>query len=268
MKRIFATVLILMMVMTLSLTAIAEGTTETAEVYITISDDNGKLVLAQEKITVSDTDSDGALTINDVLYSAHEAKYEGGAAAGYEAYYSEFGVSLNMLWGVVNGGCYGYYVNNASALSLNDTIKSGDYINAYAFTDLATWSDTYSYFDVNTVDVKKNDEVMLTLLAAGFDENFNPVTRPVADAIITVNGIATEYKTDAEGKANVKLTEAGTVVISAVSETQTLVPPVCIANVTGGSGTLIAVSIVSVLIVGALAAVIIFVVKGKKSHEK
>lgn len=231
MKRIFATVLTLIMVITFSLTAFAEGTTEIAEVYVTISDGNGKIVLAQEKIIVNDTDADGALTINDALFNAHEAKYEGGAAAGYSATYGAYGLSMNKLWGVVNGGSYGYYINNASAWSLTDVVKSGDYINAYAFTDLTAWSDTYSYFDVNTVVAKQDDEVSLTLLAAGFDENFNPVTLPVSDATITVNGTATEYKTDEEGKVTVKLTEAGTCVISAVSETQNLVPPVCVATV-------------------------------------
>lgn len=268
MKRIFMTVLILVMVMSFSLTAYAEGTTEKAEVYVTISDDNGKLVLAQEKITVSDVDTDGMLTINDALYAAHEAKYEGGAVAGYVADYSEYGLSLNMLWGVANGGSYGYYVNNVSALSLTDTIKSGDYINVYAFTDLVSWSDTYSYFDVNTVEVKKGDEIILTLLAAGFDDNFNPVTLPVSDATITVNGMATEYKTDEEGKVTVKLTDAGMCVISAASETQTLVPPVCVANVAGGKALLIAIPIISVFIVATLAVVIILSVKGKKSYEK
>lgn len=232
MKKIFATVLAMMLMLTtFSLTAFAEGTTEIAEVYVTISDGNGKLVLAQEKIIVNDTDADGALTINDALYNAHEAKYEGGAAAGYAATYGAYGLSLNKLWGVANGGSYGYYVNNASAWSLTDVVESGDYINAYAFTDLTAWSDTYSYFDVNTVTATQDDEVSLTLLAAGYDANYNPVTLPVEGATITINGIATEYKTDAEGKVTVKLTEAGTCVISAVSETQTLVPPVCVATV-------------------------------------
>lgn len=268
MKRIFMAVLILMMVMTLSLTAFAEGTTETAEVYVTISDDSGKLVLAQEKITVTDVDADGALTINDALYAAHQEKYEGGAVAGYAVDYTEYGISLNMLWGITNGGSYGYYVNNISAWSLTDVVKDGDYINAYAFTDLATWSDTYSYFDVNSVEVNKNDEVTLTLLAAGFDQNFNPVTLPVSNATITVNGAATEYKTDDEGKVTVKFNEAGTCVISAASETQTLVPPVCVANVTGVSGLLAYMPIIAVFIVLALAAMIVFVVKGKMSNEK
>ena len=30
-------------------------------------------------------DSDGTITINDALYLAHEAEFEGGAAAGYGA---------------------------------------------------------------------------------------------------------------------------------------------------------------------------------------
>jgi hypothetical protein len=55
---------------------------ETAKISVTIAD-KGNLVMSQEEVTVTDIDGDGTLTINDTLYAAHEATYEGGAAAGY-----------------------------------------------------------------------------------------------------------------------------------------------------------------------------------------
>ncbi|MBP5657968.1 MAG: hypothetical protein J6X52_05545, partial [Clostridia bacterium] len=79
-------------------------------VYVTIA--NGELVLAREAVTLTDADNDGALTINDALYLAHEAKFEGGAAAGYASSTGDYGLSLTKLWGVENGGSYGYFVND------------------------------------------------------------------------------------------------------------------------------------------------------------
>lgn len=199
-----------------------------AKVFVTISD--GKLEMAQAEITVTDIDGDGALTIDDALYCAHEAKYEGGAAAGYGSAKGAYGLALTKLWGVENGGSYGYYVNNTSANGLADTVKSGDYVNAFAYTDLTAYSDTYCYFDVNVKTAVEGTEFVLTLSGAGYDAEWKPITVPVAGATITIDGKETEVKTDENGKATVKLDKAGTSVISAVSATQTLVPPVCIVT--------------------------------------
>lgn len=229
MKKVLSMVMVLMLL--LAMCSVNVFAAEETTVYVTVSDANGKLVLAQEAITVTDADKDGALTVNDALYAAHEAKYEGGAAAGYASSTGAYGLSLDKLWGTANGGSYGYYVNNTSSTSLADTVKEGDFINAYVITDLTAWSDTYCYFDANTVSAKAGEEINLKLSAAGYDANWNPITVPVADAAITLNGVATAYKTDAEGKVTLKVEEAGNFVVSATSETQVLVPPVCVATV-------------------------------------
>ena len=229
-KSIAKTLALMLMLSSFSITAFAEET-KTAEVYVTISDENGKLALTQEKITVTDIDGDDLLTINDALYVAHEEKYEGGAKAGYESAMSSYGLSLNKLWGIQNGGSYGYCVNNKSAWSLQDEVKEGDYVNAYVYTDLTTWSDTYCYFTMNTISAKEGTEIELILSAAGYDSNYNPITVPVENATITINGEMTDYKTDKDGKVNITINKEGSYVISAVSDTQTLVPPVCKATV-------------------------------------
>lgn len=203
-------------------------TQDPVKVYVTIADENGKLAMTQEEITVTDVDNDGALTINDALYLAHEAKYEGGAPAGYESAVSEYGLSLNKLWGTA--GAVGYYVNNASAWSLADTVKEGDYVTAFVYTDATTWSDAYCYFDVNTVSAKEGAQITLTLSKAGFDADYNPIVLPVEGAAITIDGTASSIKTDAEGKVTITLKE-GKHVISAVSDTEILVPPVCKADI-------------------------------------
>ena len=141
------------------------------------------------------------------------------------------GLSLVVLWDIDNGGSFGYYLNNASPLSLADPIKAGDHVKAYAFTDLETWSDTYCFFENDALEAIPGN-ISFSLYASGYDASWNPVTLPVADAVITVNGEATDCKTDAEGKAVLSIDQPGKYVISAVSETQNLVAPVCILTIT------------------------------------
>lgn len=200
---------------------------DSAEVYVTISD-SGSLALAQEKITVTDIDSDGALTINDAITIAHDLHCEGGFASEQ----TEYGLSMTKLWGN-DCGSYGYYVNNVSAMSLADPVADGDFISAYSFSDLEAWSDAYCFFDMNMAET--TGELALTLSYAGYDENWNPVTLPVSGAVITIDGETTDTVTDAEGKVTVSIENSGVHIISAVSDTQILVPPVCRVTVADGA---------------------------------
>ena len=214
-KKIMSAFIAVMLVICAS--AIPAFAADGPSAYVSISDKDGKLVLVLEKIDLSDADGDGTI-INDALYLAHEAEFEGGAAAGYASEQSDYGLSLTKLWGCENGGSYGYYVNDASAMSLADPVKDGDRINAFVYTDLKTWSDKYCYFDKASVTAQSGESFSLVLTGAGFDGDWNPVSVPVEGAKITVDGEATEY-----------VTEAGSHVISAISDSETLVPPVCVA---------------------------------------
>lgn len=287
-KKILAMVTaVMLLVSSLGLTAFAEGTNETVSVYVTISDGDGKLALAQEKIEVQDRDGDGKFTIDEALYAAHEAKYAGGAAAGYESGMSSWGLSLKKLWGVANGGLYGYYVNNISSMGLGDTVQEGDSIKAFVYQDPTGYSDKYSYFDKEKLSVNQNEEISLCLTMYTYDSDRNTIQAPVADATITLNGKITDYKTDAEGKVTLKLTEAGTCVISAVSESQILVPPVCIATVntvtvpestenvantktdtTPKTGDAVNAVVYVALMLAAFATVLVVTGREKKYYEK
>ena len=217
-----------MLISVFSLQTFAVG--ETNIVYVTIS--NGSVVMSQEAITVTDIDNDGALTVNDALYLAHEKKYDGGAAEGYGSAKGQYGLGLTKLWGVENGGSYGYYVNNALAMSLSDTVKSGDYINAFVFTDTSMYSDTYCYFNVNNISVAKGKEFTLTLSATGFDANWAPIVIPVSGATILIDGAESSFKTDSNGKVTIKIDNVKNVyIISAKSDNSILVPPVCVASI-------------------------------------
>ena len=220
--------LLLAVWMLVSLTASAEAA---PTVFVSISDDTGALVLAYVPVALTDADGDGALTICDALMLAHAAHHPEGAEA-FLAEQTEWGLSLYKLWGVENGGSYGYMLNDASAWSLVDPVKDGDHVKAYAFTDLTAFSDTYCYFTAPVAAAAVNSEITLTLNAAGYDANWAPVTLPVAGAVLTVNGEKTEIVTDENGNAVLTLAEAGTYTVRAVSDTMTLVPPVCIVTVT------------------------------------
>lgn len=226
MKKILSVLLALAMLV--SLAAFAE---EAPTVYVSISDDTGTLTLAYAPVALSDQDGDGALTICDALMEAHAAYYPDGAD-GFLAEESQWGLSMYRLWGVENGGSYGYCVNDASAMSLLDPIQPGDHIKAYAFTDLTNYSDTYAYFSVTVAAAAVNVDVSLTLSASGYDANWAPITLPVMGAALTVNGEKTEIITDENGNAVLTFTAPGVYTVSAVSETMTLVPPVCIVTVT------------------------------------
>ncbi len=234
---------------------------ESAQVYVTISD--GSLVMAQEAVHVTDMDGDGALTINDALILAHDAKYEGGSAAGYAAADGDWGLSISRLWGVENGGSYGYYLNNASAMGLTDPVRNGDYLNAFVYTDTAAFSDAYCFFDVSTVSVKKGGGLTLTLSMAGYDENWAPVVLPAEGAVILVNGEETSVRTDAEGKAVIRFDKSGDFIISAKSDAAVLVPPVCAVSVSGPSVSAAAGAGIAAAVI-VLAAVIFFIVRKKK----
>lgn len=231
MKKVFSLALSLLMLLgCMSVSAFAQD--DTVTVFVSVAN-KGELVAAQVAVDVADIDDDGAFTVNDALYALHEAVYEGGAQAGYGYYiHKDYGLSLAKLWGDTSGS-FGYYVNNASCWSLADTVKDGDYVNAFVYSDTKFYSDTYCFFSEYTVTADKGEEIELTLSGAGYDAFWNPVTVPVVGAEITVDGVKTGVTTDENGKAVIVIDEAGEHVISAVSASKTLVPPVCTADVNG-----------------------------------
>ena len=222
---------ILAIVLSLCLAAPAFAETSGMTVYVTIAD--GDLCIANAAVEVSDIDGDENLTINDALYAAHERYYKGGAEKGYGSFEGDYGLAISKLWGNENGTGYGYYINDSSAFSLTDIVAKGDRIAAFVYTDTVAYSDTYCFFDNSSVTADSGETVELTLSAAGYDENWNPVTLPVQGAKITFNGEETEFVTDENGKVKVTFNGKKDVLISAVSDSAVLVPPVCMAEVAG-----------------------------------
>ena len=217
--------LILTLCLLLSLFAIGASAQKNHTIVTVTIAAQGELVATQVSVPVEDIDGDGEFTINDALYCAHEQVYEGGANAGYGYYSGEYGLSMSKLWGD-ESGAYGYYLNNASCMSLADPVKNGDCITAFVYAS-SDWSDVYTYFDVSTKTIEVGQEITLTLMAAGYDENWNPITYPVEGATLTFEGRKTGFVTDAQGKVTISPEAAGTHIYSAVHDGMTIVPPVC-----------------------------------------
>lgn len=230
-QRILSLALVLCLLLSLPVLAAEGAAPETIRVNVTIAN-AGTLVLTQANIPVSDADGDGALTINDAMLCTHAIFFEGGAAAGYGSAETDYGLSMTKLWGVENGGAYGYYVNNASAWSLADPIQAGDYITAFVYSDTTTYADQYTYFDFNDGYVVRDTELQMTLSAAAFDADYQPITVPVANASIVVNGTDTGLTTDENGNVTLSFAKPGEYTITATSADAVIVPPV--AKVTVG----------------------------------
>jgi len=206
-----------------------ENEPASADVTVSIVD-AGEIVVAAESLTVTDCDKDGNLTVNDALIAAHEQFYEGGAEAGYASAESVYGMSVLKLWGKDHGG-FGYCVNHVSAMSPLDAVAEGDSVTAYTYSDLTNWSDVYTYFDADSVKVYNSQAFDVTLYELGYDADWTQVTKPLAGAVITLNGKETSFVTDEEGKATVSVT-GGCVLSAKTDDGRTLVPPVMKVTVT------------------------------------
>lgn len=239
MKKIIALVLSVLLVLSVGMLFVsAEEAKDSVEVHVTIIDEKSEFAVAYKTVTVTDIDNDGALTVHDTLYAAHEQYYKGGAAAGYATEETKWGLSLMKLWGVANGGSYGYLVNNAFAWSMTDPVKADDYVVAFIYTDTDKFSDVYTYFDTQYIEEESTSiAVELTMMKTGFDAEGKPYTEPVSGAEITLDGQKNKVVTDAEGKASFYYgygdPNGYERLVSAEVKDMRIVPPICILKSIG-----------------------------------
>ena len=220
MKRIIVVLMSFVLVFAASAAVLPASAAEGISVYVTIA--NGELEVCAEKITVTDIDADGKITVKDALTAIHEKENKG----GFDFATGDYGPYATMLWGV-GTTAVGYLVNNKPSSSLADEIKDGDYVAAYVYTDKTGYTDAYSYFDKTVVSSATGEDVVLTLNKLGYNEKWETVASPVENAVIYIDGKATEYKTDANGSVTISIENVGEHIISAKAEGQLLVPPVC-----------------------------------------
>lgn len=235
MKKIIAVLLSVLLVLSVGMLFVsADDAENSVDVHVTIVNEKSEFAVAYKTVTVTDIDNDSVLTVNDALYAAHEQFYEGGAAAGYGTETTKWGLSLMKLWGVANGGSYGYLVNNAFAWSLTDPVKADDYVVAFIYTDTKDFSDTYTYFDKQYIEGEDGSvSVELTMLKTGFDPEGAAYTAPVAGAEITLDGTNFDSVTDQDGKVSFTLSspQGFEAVLSAEVKDLRIVPPICVLKV-------------------------------------
>ncbi|HAG13539.1 MAG TPA: hypothetical protein DCG49_06715 [Ruminococcus sp.] len=221
------------------LTAFAETVSDSSQyVYVSCAC-QGDLEIANQRIQLLDADEDGSLTVNDVIITAHNQFYDGGAAEGYKTKTTEWGNSIVRLWGVENGGSYGYTVNDQFASGLSDPVSDEDYVYFYVYKDAKTYSDTYTMFDMRSFDgdLYVGDVMPLHLDAIVYDENWVAHTEPLAGAVITKDGERTDYVTDENGDVYLTFDQSGTVIYSAECDDKIIVPPVACFNVADSEDT-------------------------------
>ena len=170
--------------------ALADQTTPAADatVYVTISV-KGEFAtakdgsaMAQKAVTVKDNNSDGKLTVDEALYAAHEAYYEGGAESGYASGPSSYGTSLDKLWGDTSGN-FGYWNNDTSCWNLDDTVKANDHLVAFVYKN-SDYSDAYAKFAQKAYTAKTGTPLTVSVEKAGYDENYNTVFSAYADVTL------------------------------------------------------------------------------------
>ena len=240
----------------LSFTVYADANEITAYITISmygdiVSDKDGDLV-AEAPVTLSGKDS---YTLDDAFYAAHEAYYDGGAAAGYATADSEWGLSVTKVWGDTSGK-YGYQLNLGATDVWGPTqaIEDGDHIDLCVYENYYPDTESYAKFDADSKTVV-NKEVTLTLYESYYGENWETLFRPCAGATVYVDGVATEIVTDANGRCTVSFDEYGKYLISAkktktvvdaIEETESIVTaitaPVCVVTYAEGITTYITIS--------------------------
>ena len=227
MKKIGALILTLCLLLSVGSVALTANAAEATDVFVTVvTVENGAARIAWAgNISLS-----GEATVEDALYQAHEIGYTGGAVAGFATSDTQYGRSLDKLWGVANGGSYGYTLNDTFANSLSDSVENGDRVTAYVY-EMGV-CDTYAYFDSVKMEGKVGEAVELTLVALTYDPvTWAPTTAPVSGATLTVNGEDTAAVTDENGKAVLPLTSIGKYTVSAKKEGMGLVSPICVLSV-------------------------------------
>ena len=210
---------------------------ESVNVTVTVCDGGTVPALACASISVSDRDADGAFTIYDALYCAHEQYFDGGAE-GFGTAMTDYGVSLTKLWNKKSpaGYGFGYYVNDEAAWSLTDPVKEGDYVAAFLYTDAVNFSDAYAYFNVKSAAAAVGEPLTLTLsLLAYVPPEWVLVSSPARNAVILIDGEETAFTTDNDGRVAVTIDDAGVHLVSARAQDGLIVPPACLVTVAGGA---------------------------------
>lgn len=207
-----------MLFTTTGITSYADSDTQAITAYVTVckhgeivTDKNGNLTAA----VAVELDGQDTYTLDDVLTEFHNNCYDGCADAGYSTDTGDYGLYVAKFWGDTTGN-FLYFINGNYAMGPEDKISDGDRIE-FSVNENTTYAnlEKHSKFDTVSDSIFVNDTKTLTLSFESKFDNGSPVYEKCKDAIITINGIETETKTDENGQAEISFDTVGTYVVSA-----------------------------------------------------
>lgn len=199
MKKVLSVVLALVMILSFAACGKKEEPAKGPGCYVTIVKGDGEFAVAYEFVEFNDYNKDGKNDIDEVLKAAH-ATY--GKEEDYASSNSDWGLSLNKLWGD-ESGAFSYYHNNQMVMTdLSEEVKEGDYVAAFVFQDKVNWSDAYSYIESTNYE---NGSLTVHVKKVGFDANWNPAMQDAEGVEVFVDGTSIGT-TGADGTVTAKVT--------------------------------------------------------------
>ena len=208
-----------------------ENTAVPVNITVTISN-AGRPVMARQSITVTDKNDNGFFDVDDALTIAHEA----GCPGGYASAETQWGLGVTKLWGDTSGA-FGYWLNNSSCWSAEDTVAEGDSLVAFVYQDQNAWSDAYAAFGADAYEIEEDQPLTVSVEKANYDENWNVFFAP-CDAVLTVyDSSLNEIDPSAYMQSGNKITiyEDGEYYLAASGSGDTiLVPAIARVTVTNG----------------------------------
>jgi len=165
-------VLIMVMAMLLAGCGAAKDTDPANAAYVTLSVE-AELGQAKDNSYVAATaieiPAEGT-TVGEVIKALHVNCYADGES-GYATAAGQYGDMIVKLWGIENGGAYGYYINGNMAMGLTDPVVPGDRVDVFVYKDAAAYSDAFIYMTAEA----SGTNVTVSVKAMGYDANWSPV---------------------------------------------------------------------------------------------
>lgn len=161
------------------------------------------------------------VTFLDALVALHQKMYGEDFAknpssylvlGGYDNISKIFGEDNSNLSYLINNKFPQDAAGNMTTCS-NSAVKDDDILNIYFYGDTKNYSDVYMYFTQSKLSAKAGEEISLTLMGMGFDEQFNTITVPQKDCTVVLkdgdgNQVA-EAVTDKDGIVKFTVPKAG-----------------------------------------------------------
>ena len=222
MKRNLKTVSLLLaivMVLGLGLAACGKKAEPKNAAYVTVTN-AGALATGKDgtqMASVAIEVPEAGTTVGEVIKALHKG-YSKGGEADYATSQGQYGEQIDKLWGVENGGAYGYYINGNMAMGLTDPVKAGDTVDVFVYKDTTAWTDAYTRMSL--VKAEGGAAVVKVEYIAGFDANYAPIFKELANAkIYKVEGkklTDTGVVTGEDGTATINL-KAGSYILAAIN---------------------------------------------------